>query len=284
MGIENDEDKKAVANKEQLQPLTRDPIRYTGNGVGDVVAINNIIVKELIDNSTTVISKQHYDFSYALAGGVSSNTTIAVKYKNVSARFQVSDNLALCFWFRINNYMPGEAYNFFDYYDTDNNLGYKVNLVDDTVTVDLNNDSYEWTIDGVAGTDALVEDIWYCYVLNVDQRNRVMNQYIYKRNVELDDEDDAKYLSSTELQTVYADERIIVPVDFELEGVTPQILVSDMQMTNIRMFNSIIPLEEHNLILNQYVVTDDTKYLVFADNANLRLTLPNYPYNGLSYE
>lgn len=284
MKVENDEDKKAVANKDQLQPLTRDPIRYTGTGVGDVIAINNIIQKDLIENSTTIVAKQYYDFSYALAGGVSSDKTIAVKYKNVSARFQVSDNLGLCFWFRINNYMPGETYNFFDYYDTDNSLGYKVNLLDDVVTVDLNGDSYTWTLDDAPGTNALVEDVWYCYVLNVDQRNRTMNQYVHKRNLHVDDEDDARYLSTTALASVYTDEQTITPVDFELESTTPQVLVSDMQMTNVRMFNRIIPLSEHNIILNQYVVTEDTKYLVFADNANLRLTLPNYPYNGLSYE
>lgn len=290
MGVEKEQDKKAVANKDQLQPLTRDPIRYEGTGVGDVIAINNIIQKELIDNSTTVVSKQHYDFSYALAGGISSAKTVAVKYKNVSARFQVSDNLGFTMWFRINNYMPGETYNFFEYYDDTNNLGYKANLQDDVITVRLNDDIYTWSLDAGSGTDALYEDVWYCYVLNVDQRQRNMKQYIYKRNVDIDKEDEARYLPTSALLSVYSDNQTIEPIDFEFQNtesggsIYPQILVSDMQVTNIRMFNDVVPAEEHHIILNQYIVTEDTKWLIFADNANLRLTLPNYPYNGLSYE
>jgi len=291
MGIENYEDKKAVANKDQLQPLTRDPIRYTGTGIGDVVAINNIIIKELIENSTTIISKQHYDFSYALSGGISSNKTVAVKYQNVDAKFKVSDNLGLCLWFRINNYIESESHNLFDYYDSVNSLGYKMNLLNDVITVTLNGDTYNWELNSdLDQVNALYEDVWYCYVINLDQRNRVMNQYIYKRNIDIDDEENARYLPKTTLQSVYTDEQTINPIEFEFDnvtennGITPKVMVSDMQMTNIRMFNNIIPVVEHNIILNQYIVTEDTKYLIFADNANLRLVLPTFPFNGLAYE
>ena len=43
------------------------------------------------------------------------------------------------------------------------------------------------------------------------------------------------------------------------------------------MFIDIIPEDQHNKILNQAIIRDDSKYLLFADNANQRLTLPNYP-------
>jgi hypothetical protein len=76
----------------------------------------------------------------------------------------------------------------------------------------------------------------------------------------------------------------MTPVEFELEGVEGQIIVSDMKMTNIRLFIDVIPVDTHNKILNQYIIADDSKYLVFADNANLKLSLPNFPYNGTSYD
>jgi len=56
-------------------------------------------------------------------------------------------------------------------------------------------------------------------------------------------------------------------------------LGADMKVTNIRYFADIIPETEHNKILNQYIIRDDSKYLVFADNATTRLYLPNFPYN-----
>jgi hypothetical protein len=114
--------------------------------------------------------------------------------------------------------------------------------------------------------------------LNIDQRNRKLNQYIYKRNVEIDSEDDAKYLPSTVLEKVYENTQDYTPVEFELEGIDSVIYASDMKMTNIRLFSEIIPISEHNKILNQYIIADDSKYLVFADNASTKIVLPYFPY------
>ena len=195
MGIENNEDKAAVANKTQLQPLTRDPIRVNISGI----PINSLIVKELIENSTTIISKQHYDFSNALVGGQSNTVSAVVKYQNFGNKIKVSDNFSYFLWFNLNNYLQDEDHNFFTHYDEINNLGFKIGLLNDTITVNLNSDNYTWLLNGVSGTEALYEDVWYCYVLNVNQRQRKLEQYIYKRNVDPDSENDAKYLSSTVL-------------------------------------------------------------------------------------
>ena len=102
-----------------------------------------------------------------------------------------------------------------------------------------------------------------------------MQQYIYKRNV--DNEEDAPNLSNTLLREVYSNEQDIVPIEYELENVYGEILGSDMKATNIRLFTDVIPKDTHNKLLNQYVIRDDSKYLVFADNANTRLNLPNMP-------
>ena len=53
-----------------------------------------------------------------------------------------------------------------------------------------------------------------------------------------------------------------------------------MKVTNIRLFNDVIPENYHNKILNQYIIGDDSKHLIFADNANTRIYLPKFP----SYE
>ena len=54
-----------------------------------------------------------------------------------------------------------------------------------------------------------------------------------------------------------------------------------MKITNIRFFVDVTPEDAHNKILNQTIIRDDAKYLIFADNANQRLTLPNYPLDPL---
>jgi hypothetical protein len=72
----------------------------------------------------------------------------------------------------------------------------------------------------------------------------------------------------------------MVPVDYILEGVNPNILGSDMKVTNIRLYSDILPVEIHNKILNQYIIGDDSKYLYFGDNATTKLSLPSFKIGG----
>jgi hypothetical protein len=271
-GIENVQDKDAVANKPQLQTLTRDPIR---------LEFAAEIVKSLIENSSTIISKQHYDFSSLLYNGFNfvTQSVTAVHYKEIDTVFKVSDNIGFYSWFSLNNYVNDEVHNLFTNYDETNSLGWKINLLNDNIKLNLNSDTYTFSFTGATNSvDDLYENVWYCYVLNIDQRNRKVEQWIYKRNVEIDSEDDAKFLPSTVLEKVYFNTQTMTPVEFEIEGVDAIIYASDMKMTNIRLFSEIIPESQHTKILNQYIIADDSKYLIFADNANTKLTLPYYPY------
>lgn len=262
-GIENAQDKASIANKEQFAPLTKETIRLEYKASID---------KELIENSSTIISKAHYDLSSV------DYQQVAVKYKNFDPLLRISDNIGYQIWFRINNYITDEVYNFMDYYDATNSLGWKVDLSNDAIQVKLNADTYNYDLLGHPSDQNLAfeEDVWYCYVLNIDQRNRRLEHYVYKRNV--DDESDAANLSSTILRKIYQGSQDITPITYQIEGnVTCQILASDMSVTNIRLFMETIPADQHNKICNQYIIRDDSKYLVFADNATTRLYLPKFP-------
>jgi len=261
-GVEIKQDKDAVANKEQYTTLTKDPIRM------DYFAQ---IDKELIENSSNIISKSNYDLATIDLGSV------AVRYKNMDTYIKKGDNIGYMAWFNIHNYVVDDVYNLFNLYDSTNNLGWKSNLINDELIVNISGSTYSYNITGsnLPDTVAFDEDTWYCYLLNIDQRLRTITQYIYKRNV--DDEDDAQNLQSTLLQLVYENTQDMTPVEFQLEGVFAEIFASDMKMTNIRLFTDIIPKEEHNKMLNQAIIGEASKYLVFADNANTRLSLPNFP-------
>lgn len=262
MGIEQTQDKAAVANKQQFTPLTRDPIRLEYFAQID---------KELIENSSTIISKSHYDLSSV------TYREKAVVYKNLDPILKVSDNIGYQIWFNINNYLNEEVYNLFNNYDEVNNIGWKVDIVSDSIKIKLNSDEYTFNLLGYESSDseALEEETWYCYVLNVNQRQRNIEQFIYKRNV--DDESEAAQLSNTLLRKLYYDKQDITPIEYNIEGdITPRILASDMKVTNIRLFIDVIPEEVHNKVLNQYIIRDDSKYLVFADNSTTRLYLPRF--------
>ena len=263
-GVENAQDKAAIANKDQTRVLTKDPIRLEYNAEID---------KELIENSSTIISKAHYDLSTVDYG------TAAVRYKNLDPMLKVSDNIGFMIWFNINNYVMDEAYSLFSNYDSANSMGWKTSLMNDKISVTANGSTYEWPLFSGAGNDtiALEEGAWYCYVLNIDQRDRKLSQYIYKRDT--DDEEVAGSLVSTILRRVYSDDVDFVPFEYTMEQSYCQLLGSDMKATNIRLFADVIPEFVHNKILNQYILGDDSKHLVFADNATARIYLPNFPYN-----
>ena len=254
MGIENTGEKLAIANKDQFAPLTREVIRLEY-----LVPIE----KELIENSTTIISKSHYDLSAINFGET------AIKYLNFKPSMKVSDNLGYQIWFNINNYIEDEVYNFFNFYSGD--LGCKVDLVNDQIKLKMNSDEYTFNLD----SDLLDENVWYCLVINIEQRNRLSECFIYKRDV--DEEEDAGRLSYTLLRNVYKESLEIEPIEFESEGWNPEILSSDMKITNIRLFADVIPESTHNKICNQIIIRDDSKYLIFADNANTRILLPRFP-------
>ena len=264
MGIEMSQDKASVANKDQFKPLSKDPIRLEYKAEID---------KELIENSTTIISKSNYDMSTV------NYRTPGVSYKNLDAYLKVSDNIGFYVWFKLQNYIQGELYNFFNYYDDNNSLGWKADLIDDDIVVKTNSLEYKYSLKGNPTNDviALDEDVWYCYVLNIDQRNREMTQWIYKRDIE--DEDDGANSSSTILENVYKGVLPIEPFEYIIEGEYCNILGSDMKVTNIRLFKENIPENYHNKILNQYIIRDDSKHMVFADNATTRIYLPNFPFN-----
>ena len=264
MGIEMSQDKASVANKDQFKPLSKDPIRLEYKAEID---------KELIENSTTIISKSNYDMSTV------NYRTPGVSYKNLDAYLKVSDNIGFYVWFKLQNYIQGELYNFFNYYDDNNSLGWKADLIDDDIVVKTNSLEYKYSLKGNTTNDviALDEDVWYCYVLNIDQRNREMTQWIYKRDIE--DEADGANSSSTILENVYKGVLPIEPFEYIIEGEYCNILGSDMKVTNIRLFKENIPENYHNKILNQYIIRDDSKHMVFADNATTRIYLPNFPFN-----
>jgi hypothetical protein len=264
MGVEMSQDKASIANKDQFKPLSKDPIRLEYKAEID---------KELIENSSTIISKANYDMSSV------AYRSPGVVYKNLDAHLKVSDNIGFYLWFKLQNYIQGEFYNFFNYYDETNSLGWKVDLIDDDIVVKTNSTEYRYSLKGNPTNDviALNEEVWYCYVLNIDQRNREMTQWIYKRDIE--DEDDGALSSSTILQNVYKGILNIEPFEYLIEGEYCAILGSDMKVTNIRLFRENIPENYHNKILNQYIIRDDSKYMVFADNATTRIYLNNFPFN-----
>lgn len=257
-GLENQQDKKSVANQDQFRPLTQDPVR---------AQISAQIVREYVYNAENIISMNHYDLSSLNFTATQSVT--AVTYQNFKTFFEPGTNLSFMCWFNINNYTINDRYQLFNYYDEINSVGFKVLITSDIASVYWNDKIYTLDL-----TNSLEEEVWYSFLVNIDQRQRTISHYIYKRNVE--DEDDAEQLRSTKLRQVYQKNQEMTPESFRIENVSATIQSGDMKLTNIRLFSEVIPESEIDKILNQSILRDDTKYLMLGDNANKKLNLPNF--------
>jgi hypothetical protein len=260
LGLENSQDKKAVANTEQLRSLAQDTLR---------VEIYSARQKETIENASNIISKTNYDLSTVGNGE-------AVVYRNFKNFFQKSDNIGFMCWFNINTISAVEPYNFFNYGDDDNNI--KINMLGTNILVEINGTTHI-----LAFASLLSENIWYSLVVNLDQRDKLLSAFIYKRDVEY--EEDAPMLSSSKLLLLYKITKPITPRIIEIPlTMNASILGSDMSITNIRMFIDIIPESEHNKMLNREILGSDYKYIIFSDNANKKLELPFYTDSKVAYD
>lgn len=271
MGKEMRDDKERVVNKTQLRTLTHNRVR-------DMVYAT--MVKEYIDNSTLVVSKQHYDL------GSITYSDIAVVYNSDDKKLEYSNNRAITVWFNVNNFynvlkevQPSniiytyvtQSINFIDNYDEFSGYGYSVNLNNtNSFDVRLNSLTFSMPVTGVT------DSVWYCYLVNIDQKLGVVSQYLYTRNAITDF--DAMRLRSPELKLISytaskADNQQF-EIDYDLN-----IKASDTKLTNIRIYSDIILPEFHSKVLNQNIVKDH-QYLILADNANTIMKAPNnFPYN-----
>src|SRR5690606_41877257 len=116
-------------------------------------------------------NKYHYDLSPV------SNDSIAVKYTKTDEYLRVSDNRSYLAWFKIPKYNSFDNYNFIHNYDETTNKGYKIDLFDGNFIFKLNNIEYNFPV-------SISDDTWYCYLVNLDQRQRKIEHYLYKRNVD----------------------------------------------------------------------------------------------------
>ena len=260
-GLEEQLDKKSTSNVEQFKTQSRDLLRYE---------IFVDIDRELIENSSNIISKTNYDLSN------SSHLGIALTYRNFKNVFAKSDNISYTCWFNINSIITNSNYNFINYFDQVNSQGFIINKNNKNFNIILNSTPYQFVLPA-----DLSISVWYGIVVNIDQRSQLLSISIYKRDVE--DEADAGKLNSTKLDLVYSNQISLVPQTITIDSnIAANILTSNMKITNIRLFTDIIPQKAQDKILNQQIIGKDTKYLIFADNANERIITDYLPLDTLN--
>lgn len=192
-------------------------------------------------------------------------------------------------------------FDFLNNYDNTNQKGYKIGYSNNQIILTINKSQYYLNFTGIT------TNIWYGLNINIDNRQRTISIDLFKRNynysitmfndnyknviVDSNNTTGLTYYSSigyrpvknTEQNIKLTDPTLKLIASIEYDGLTPssfdidQIITiygSDIKLTNIRIFNDIIPNKSKSNILIQRVIQDSDS-LILADNATKQLYTSN---------
>ena len=171
-------------------------------------------------------------------------------------------------WSGLSNYKAQKIVlnNLIDGYDAINQLGIRIDLIANRyISVLQNANEYIFPI-----TTSLTDDKWYGIFINMSNRFRQVSTYIWERKWV---EDIPSSPRTTELYNIYNKTiNSIIPEDRIAEK-NLQVLASNSELTNIRLFTETSEIEKQSNILNQNIVIDSQNALII-DNALPHLKLP----------
>lgn len=246
------EEQEKVTNPQQFQTVTtsyRDGIRAF---IDSSLSIKDHDLK----NRWTVVSKNYYDLSKI------NTQKIAIEYQ-VASKLTSSDNLATSLWFnpQLESTDTAEYVLFGDIAAIG---GFKLYYSNTKFKVSANGIDYEFT-HGVT----LQKGEWYGLVFNINNKFFQISLALYR----LDPLNNKGTAAGSRPQD--SNNNLIEEYTETLEAGQPLQWNSDANyhirgnktfMTNIRVFTNVIEFEQHNNVLNQYVVRDN-QLSILIDNA-----------------
>jgi len=307
LGNDNRDEEKKIANKEQTYPTTFEKVRHKISKFVDIVP-----EKIIIQNFETL--QHYYDLSNTK---IKNKTAINYKKSDNELKKGDNRSFVFWFKFNNaydNDKVPNKKM-IDDYYikggiefnfltNHINNLGYKIHYKGDILFFTINNDKYKLHFDY---PNNLLTNIWYQGVINLDQRQQNINISVYNFNTSivctLFDENTFKKVEAiygsndyndyitdgykpinNEYETPIIDDfQLVKGIDIKMEPTeythdeNLKINGSNIKISNIRIFNNIIPTNQITNILRENIIKD-SDYLILADNANKNLTTKTY-YN-----
>lgn len=292
-GEEQKLEQKKIANKEQTYPTTFDKDRQT-------ISSKVSIINDFVDVDNFYFIKSYYDLS-----DKNIKNKIAINYKKIDKTFVKGDNRSLITWVNFQNsynedrailkkvyqdysIKSGIEFNLLDNYYSADKKGYKLYYRGNQMAFDLNDKSYRLDY-------KLLTNVWYAFVVNLNQRLETLDLKIYKRNTSVsiimnnqatyqkqsvDSNDTTGYTAlisegykpitntesdlPTDLELVSEIEFTIEPVEFTHDKEL-LLLGSNIYTSNIRLLDDVIPDADITNILKEHILRDEQN-IILSDN------------------
>ena len=265
---------KKVANKEILENLTEKDEKLIEPHIDSHVVIeegeeplpfksvqpiHSDIFAPIVDyqllNGPNLISKNHYDLEPR-------NNNDAINYMNMNNVIGDCSSRAFTCWFNIKSYKPGQVYNMIDSYNSVLANGYKIDFIDGRFEIVWFGQIFDIDV-------SIAPNCWFGLVVNFDQNKHKLELGIYKIKAN-------PFGSSTELDEVEYQTFDLTPSEFDGD-LAFRLKGSPMLWSNMRFFSVPIPKDQHQKVLNQYIVKD-TSHMILADNATRKVISPHHKF------
>jgi hypothetical protein len=195
----------------------------------------------------------------------------AVVY-NAQPKFNITDHKNLSFTCLFNVPSTSDILNFIDGYDDETLTGLRVTATfsrytstlpegDLVITVKINSQVKTYTINNFIG------DIWHAMVISMSNEFLQCGAYVYKIK-----EDPSDLVNHNDFIRILASTSSFTQTSFDLTQ-NYTLPNSKILITNIRVFNTMLREEEHDFILSQQFLKDESM-LVLIDNCRPQTNLP----------
>lgn len=305
-GFDNKKEENKIATK-QLKPTTHEVYRL------DINPKLSIVKKDIFNGlKGTKIAETYYNLSSIPANSTAVTYTLQDSELKVSDNRSFTLWFNFNNKYDPNKIIDEDVYKSYyvsntttfpllNNYDTISQKGYKLSYSNQRIILDINDLNYILNVSG------LTTNIWYGLTVNIDNRQRNINIDLFKRNysynitmftdnyksVTIDSNNSTGityYLSSgyrpvknteinsklvsTDLLKIASIQYFDVPLNsFNIDEIIT-IYSSDIKMTNIRIYDNVIPEESKSNVLLQKI-SQESDYLILADNATRQLYTSN---------
>lgn len=192
---------------------------------------------------------------------------------NAEPRFNSTDSNNLSYTSLFNVGSNGDAIQFINGYNNESQSGIKISAQfnqytgtspegDLIILIDLNGTSTSHTVLNFKSGD------WHAIVVSLSNEFNQKGVYVYSIN-----EDPADIINHNGFTKIFENTSALPKSEFNNTGDKYYIPSSSVQLSNIRLFNTMLKEDEHDFILSQQYIKDESKLLII-DNCKPQLNLP----------
>lgn len=191
---------------------------------------------------------------------------------HATPKFNQTDLKNLSFTCLFNVPVDADSINFIDGFDNDTQTGIKItgqftkyfnNQTDGdlTLNIQINSQIKTHTIINFKSGE------WKALIVSISNEFKQCGVYLYGI-----DEDPADLINHNNFRKLFSSSSSISPVDFEISQ-NYSLPVSNVLIANIRLFNTMLKEEQHDFILSQQFIKDESM-LILIDNCRPQISLP----------